>query len=1110
MPLFPSGCRGFFVLAALAALSATPLLASADLTVHVYGAQDAAPGSAATFYVGASNGGPDVAHDAVVSIAFTPPSSFGSLIFCFAGNQSCDGADGLYTLALGDLTPGRTVLGTVSVIPAAGAAGGTLTCAASIAASAADGSPVDDPNPDDDTASQTISVLMPPADLFLRMIPRTALVGPGQDVRFDLAVGNGGPGAAGQVTASIVLPPGLTAASCATAGGTPCAIGSDGISRVTYASWDVGAFLGYDQYGLPIHAPADSIVLHAALDPSARPGAELLPEANLLSVLNSEPNYTDNYATSVVLVAAPPSVATSVSTGALHFPPTAIADDVLLPVTLTNTSGAPITVAAPFLTGDFLPYDDTCFPGGVSYPIDDRTAVLQPGQACTTRVAFQPAVTGPRGGLLVLRQVSPVGQQVVALDGEAVGLEMASAVDFPLTPVGSTSHVGAQLTNRGPVPIRITGIAAAGPGFSSASACPDALQPRDACVIDISFSPARAGLASGSLTITDDDVLSPRILALTGRAAATTLTGFPQRNGRIDFGARVLAIPVTESLTLTNVAPDRAVVNRISVSGDAGFSQRNDCPAALPPGASCQVHVAFEPGVLAPRDATLTIQDKETGASQTVPLTGEGIGIGAEKRLYLHYDYMVLPDQGTACTPVSFSPLYLPTSPDCAEGQHCIDGICRGHSHEPPADAIRKVVDVFAARGVRLDVDPVSRPIPEYRYLFPSLPFPCYGVNPDLSDAASYFDLRAAYYRPATDNKHEHYAIFGHYGFDGNCNPIGGYSPSIPGYDFFVTLGTYAEIDPAFIDPGELRDGLGGTWMHEFGHNLGLLHPDPNFTPNVISVMNYLYQFGIAQADAVGSDVPDPDLTLVDYSIDVLPAAGNTPGRLVAADLNEPDGLGSGNARIFAFESPSGGVLAPSQGPVDWDGDGVADNPHAADPALFALPCPGCPGIAQAAGRDDWAFLFTGDDHSGRPEAARAAASQEQEPELTVEEAMKRHILLVPRAVRLMVLPPDRAPGNARTPRAGTRRIAILGANDLDATRIEPASLGLAGSAPATHALTDVNGDGRPDLVLTFDPGRVSLDALPSGARLTGWLANSRRIVGDVAAALRAAGRVAR
>jgi FG-GAP repeat len=79
-----------------------------------------------------------------------------------------------------------------------------------------------------------------------------------------------------------------------------------------------------------------------------------------------------------------------------------------------------------------------------------------------------------------------------------------------------------------------------------------------------------------------------------------------------------------------------------------------------------------------------------------------------------------------------------------------------------------------------------------------------------------------------------HYCVFGHRYNGGSSS---GLSRGIGGSDFIVTLGGWANTT------GE----QGGTFLHELGHNLGLLHggtDNENYKPNFLSVMNYQYQTG--------------------------------------------------------------------------------------------------------------------------------------------------------------------------------------------------------------------------------------------------------------------------
>jgi hypothetical protein len=324
-----------------------------------------------------------------------------------------------------------------------------------------------------------------------------------------------------------------------------------------------------------------------------------------------------------------------------------------------------------------------------------------------------------------------------------------------------------------------------------------------------------------------------------------------------------------------------------------------------------------------------------------------------QKQVFLHYDYMVLADQGTGCN----------ANPDCNPGQTCTGNVCRGHTHKPQARGIQAVVDAFAAHGIMLHIDPNHAAIPEVKVITVGFqPYPaCSGP-----DATSIGDLRSAYLR--SQRPGEHYAVFGHRATCpnasscGNCprdpesgatpNPTSTGSAELPGENFVVTLGS-------FIDSGEPIgvETESATFMHELGHNFGLRHGGDrniNQKPNYISVMNFSYQFGgIPTADTPGSAVfkgcvIDPqcgahalcttDLVpilgmnicvRIDYSGQELPALNEFVPNYGVGGLDENVGVsgGAGNKDIVLYFAPAQ-LLGPSNGPIDWDGDGGAFETH--------------------------------------------------------------------------------------------------------------------------------------------------------------------------------------
>jgi hypothetical protein len=230
----------------------------------------------------------------------------------------------------------------------------------------------------------------------------------------------------------------------------------------------------------------------------------------------------------------------------------------------------------------------------------------------------------------------------------------------------------------------------------------------------------------------------------------------------------------------------------------------------------------------------------------------------------------------------------------------------------PSSAAINKVVAAFAAQGLTLHIDPMHNAIPGHQVVIPDF-FPDW-TNPTQAcvgpDAVSFIALKKHYFRQP-GNHPWHYAIFAFNAGTPDTSPNGSLCPlaldgpasgyidptgtglsEVPGFNFMVSLG----YD---LDLGNTLDDyvVGGTFMHELGHNFGLQHggvigyPEEvlNHKPNYISVMNYSYQVGILYAAALGSTTPVGKR--LDYSrADLAP--------LTESDLNEFLGVNAGTTDI--------------------------------------------------------------------------------------------------------------------------------------------------------------------------------------------------------------------
>jgi hypothetical protein len=153
-----------------------------------------------------------------------------------------------------------------------------------------------------------------------------------------------------------------------------------------------------------------------------------------------------------------------------------------------------------------------------------------------------------------------------------------------------------------------------------------------------------------------------------------------------------------------------------------------------------------------------------------------------------------------------------------------------------------------------------------------------------------------------------HYCLFAH-GYDGGSSS--GISRGIPAGDFIVSLGLWGTDDTDYAKTG--------TYIHEFGHNMGLYHGGPdsvNYKPNYLSVMNYFFQIdGVYRNGAW-------------HNYDYQRTSAYT---LNENSLSEANGIGTASAGygtkwIHTGDSAWSPHTSTVNAPIDWNKNSVTDS----------------------------------------------------------------------------------------------------------------------------------------------------------------------------------------
>jgi uncharacterized repeat protein (TIGR01451 family) len=217
------------------------------------------------------------------------------------------------------------------------------------------------------------------------------------------------------------------------------------------------------------------------------------------------------------------------------------------------------------------------------------------------------------------------------------------------------------------------------------------------------------------------------------------------------------------------------------------------------------------------------------------------------------------------------------------------------------------------------------------------------------------------------------YSIFGH---DQTDFPGSSGIAELPGNDFFVSLPVHDPGDDFEDYAQSLATQWGGTnafdrewasiqagtFMHEFGHTLGLKHGGVdhiNCKPNYLSLMSYGRQFNESGRAANLPGIPNNTLVrtnrLLDYSrIPLTTLAENSLNE--AAGISGPAGLRT----LFGGGATGDSRVGPSSGGIDWNGNSTINGTPVAVDINFITVIGACPASANQTlqGFDDWSHII--------------------------------------------------------------------------------------------------------------------------------------------------------
>jgi hypothetical protein len=224
------------------------------------------------------------------------------------------------------------------------------------------------------------------------------------------------------------------------------------------------------------------------------------------------------------------------------------------------------------------------------------------------------------------------GQQLVTLTGEATralvtlsppAVVINQPINAPATPAVVT------LTNNGAGPLHITSISldpGTHPDFAQSNNCPSVLAGHGTCQITITLTQIGADdkkTRSGTLTVKDDaggngtSGGASQSVPLTGSLAQSAASFSSQS---LIFTQNIGSASGSETIRLVNTG--QAPLHLSAIREDGDFSQTNNCPPELAPGAGCGITITFVPSTLGEREGYIVIADDSADSPQRIQVMG--------------------------------------------------------------------------------------------------------------------------------------------------------------------------------------------------------------------------------------------------------------------------------------------------------------------------------------------------------------------------------------------------------------------------------------------------------------------------------------------------------
>lgn len=311
----------------------------------------------------------------------------------------------------------------------------------------------------------------------------------------------------------------------------------------------------------------------------------------------------------------------SASTSTLSFGTVPLGSSATVPVTLTSTGNAAVTVRqAAFNKAGFAV-------SGATFPLK-----LNPQESATLQVQFKPSAAGAVNGQLALssddstNSTLAINLQGTASDTETALLTATPAnLSFNNVMVGSSTTQPVTLTATGTEPITISGATFAGSGFTLFQPkFPMTLSPGQITELYVVFSPTEASTSTGTLTV-QSNASNATVVNLSGSGTAAQSPQLTVTPADLNFRDVTANSTSSQTVTLVSTGTSAVTVDAASIAGTGFTVSGATLPLTLNPRQTATLTVQFAPTAADVYSGKLTIRSNSaTNSTSVITLAGNG------------------------------------------------------------------------------------------------------------------------------------------------------------------------------------------------------------------------------------------------------------------------------------------------------------------------------------------------------------------------------------------------------------------------------------------------------------------------------------------------------